>query len=310
MKNKKISLIIILLLFINSKLLANEKLFIVYNINNEILTNIDIIKESKYLIILNNQLKNLEEEKIINIAKESALREIIKKTELSKYFDLNKKNPTATEYIKTLYQRLKLKNEIEFKKYLKSNGLQLDYIEKKIMIEMYWNQLIYDKYIRQVKINENKLKKEIKGNDSNVNEKSYLLSEIYFEKNNQVTLDQQIKNINESIKEIGFKNTANIYSISDSSKFGGDIGWVDENKLSNKILEKVIKINMGEHTKPIQIGGYFLILKIEKIKSVKKNIDQKEELEKRVKFETSRQLDQFSKIYYNKIKINTNINEL
>ena len=97
-------------------------------------------------------------------------------------------------------------------------------------------------YNNQINIDENKLKKN-KVNGKKNKTKLLLLSEIIFElkiKNNLLII--KIKNIYESIKEIGFKNTANIYSISDSAKFGGDIGWVDKQKrISKKILKEFVE---------------------------------------------------------------------
>ena len=138
----------------------------------------------------------------------------------------------------------------------------------------------------------------------------YQLSEIVFEKDDQNNLNKKIKDINKSIENVGFRNTANIYSISDSAKFGGDIGWIEEIEFSTKILEQFKTLEIGQHTKAIQIGNSFLILKVEKIKNEKKEIDKKKELEIKIRLETTKQLNQFSKIYYNKVKINTNINEL
>ena len=295
---------------LNYKAFSKEGVHMVYKINNEIITNIDIKKESAYLVALNNQLKNLGKDKILEISKESVLREQIKKGELLKYFDLSKNTSDIDFYIKNFYSKLKLNNEDEFQKYLKSYNLTLKFVKKKIQVEAAWNQLIYDKYKDQINIDEEKLKNEIIKNSSTINKKLYSLSEIIFEINNQENFDQTNKKIIESINEIGFKNTANIYSIADSSKFGGNIGWIEEEKLSKKILIQLAKLNIGEFTLPMQIGGSFLILKVEELKYEKKTIDENQELNKKIQFETSRQLDQFSKIYYNKIKINTSINEL
>ena len=306
---KKIILIIIVLVLTTIKSFTKESVFIVYNVNNEIITNIDIEKESRYLNALNNQLKNLDKNKVLEIAKESSLRERVKKIELSKYFNLDVKNSSTDFYIKNFYKKLKFNNQNEFEDYLKKNRLTLNYIEKKINIEIHWNQLIYDKYKNQVNIDIEKLKNELK-NNNNISEKVYLLSEIIFEKNTQNNFNEKFKNIKESIKEIGFKNTANIYSISDSAKFGGDIGWIEERKLSQKFLKSIKNLKIGEYTIPIQVGSSFLILKIDNIKIEKKLIDDEQELKKKIQFETSRKLEQFSKNYYNMIKINTIVNEL
>jgi peptidyl-prolyl cis-trans isomerase SurA len=302
---------LIILLILNFEAFSKEQVYIVYKIDNKIITNIDVENEYRYLIALSPQLKNLDRNKILKISKESALREKIKKITLSNYFDIESIDLNINNYLINFYKTLDIKDDDEFKGYLKNNNLALKYVEEKIKIEVLWNQLIYDKYKNQINIDKVKLKKKLKQILSNKDDKKiYFLSEILFEKENNSSFEKKSKNINQSINEIGFNNTAHIYSISDSSKFGGKIGWIEEQKLSKKITEKLQLLKSGQHTIPIQTGNAFLILKIEEIKYEKNIIDQEKELDKMIQFETSKQLDQFSKIFYKKIKINNVIDEL
>tara|TARA_B110000503_G_scaffold130044_1_gene202973 strand:+ start:666 stop:1598 length:933 start_codon:yes stop_codon:yes gene_type:complete len=310
MPKVKFILFLFLLLIISFKSSTAENFYIVYKVNNEIITNSDIEKEYRYLVSLNNQLKNLEKQKIIELSKESALREKIKKIELIKYFDLKTINIDIDNYLENFYRNLNIKNKKEFEEYLQSNNISLNYVQKKIEIEILWNQLIYDRYIGQINIDRNQLKEKVKKLISTKKQKKYSLSEILFDKENNSNFEKKLENINQSISEIGFKNTANIYSISDSSKFGGKIGWIEEQKLSTKILEQLKALEVGQYTSPVQVGSSFLILKIEEIKYENAIINEDEELNKMIQFETSKQLDQFSKIFYEKIKINSFINEL
>ena len=310
MPKVKFILFLFLLLVISFKSSTAENFYIVYKVNNEIITNSDVEKEYRYLVSLNNQLKNLEKQKIIELSKESALREKIKKIELIKYFDLKTININIDNYLENFYRNLNIKNKKEFEEYLQSNNISLNYVQKKIEIEILWNQLIYDRYIGQINIDTNQLKEKVKKLISTKKQKKYSLSEILFDKENNSNFEKKLENINQSISEIGFKNTANIYSISDSSKFGGKIGWIEEQKLSTKILEQLKVLEVGQYTSPIQVGSSFLILKIEEIKYENAIINEDEELNKMIQFETNKQLDQFSKIFYEKIKINSFINEL
>jgi peptidyl-prolyl cis-trans isomerase SurA len=310
MPKVKFILFLFLLLIISFKSSTAENFYIVYKVNNEIITNSDIEKEYRYLVSLNNQLKNLEKQKIIELSKESALREKIKKIELIKYFDLKTININIDNYLENFYRNLSIKNKKEFEEYLQSNKISLNYVQKKIEIEILWNQLIYDRYIGQINIDRNQLKEKVKKLISTKKQKKYSLSEILFNIENNSNFEKKLENINQSISEIGFKNTANIYSISDSSKFGGKIGWIEEQKLSTKILEQLKALEVGQYTSPVQVGSSFLILKIEEIKYENAIINEDEELNKMIQFETSKQLDQFSKIFYEKIKINSFINEL
>ena len=310
MPKVKFILFLFLLLLISFKSSTAENFYIVYKVNNEIITNSDIEKEYQYLVTLNNQLKNLEKKKIIELSKESALREKIKKIELIKYFDLKTINIDIDNYLENFYINLNIKNKKELEEYLQSNNISLNYVQKKLEIEILWNQLIYDRYINQINIDTNQLKEKVKKLISTKKQKKYSLSEILFDKENNSNFEKKLENINQSIGEIGFKNTANIYSISDSSKFGGKIGWIEEQKLSTKILEQLKVLEVGQYTSPIQVGSSFLILKIEEIKYENAIINEDEELNKMIQFETNKQLDQFSKIFYEKIKINSFINEL
>ena len=309
-KKKMIHFIIILLIFFSSKVHSENNIFIVYKIEDKIITNIDIKNESSYLIALNNQLENLSNKKLLEIAKISIVKETVKKNELIKYFSLDQQDPYLDVVIKNFYTKLGINNEIDFQNYLSRYNLNIGDVKRKIEIETTWNQLVYETYKNRLNIDIEILKENIKNSKKNKTQINYLLTEIVFEKNTKQSLDIKIKKIKESISEIGFKNTANIYSISDSAKFGGDIGWVNENNLSKKISTNIKEVNVGEYTNPILIGNSYIILKVESMKNQSIKIDEKKELKKMTQLENDRQLSQFSKIHYNKIKINTNISEL
>ena len=301
---------LIILLTLGAKSYSDENVYIVYKVNNQIITNADIEKEYLYLTSLNNQLKSLDKPRVLKISRESALREMIKKIELAKYFDLKKLNLNIDVYLQSFYENLNIKSDSEFEQYLKGNNMSLDYIKTKIQIEILWNQLIYDRYFVQINIDKDELRKKLDEANNKTNQKVYSLSEILFDKENNSSFKKKLENIDQSINEIGFNSTANIYSVSDSSKFGGKIGWVEEKKLSKKIIQELESLEADQYTAPIQMGASFLILKIEEIKYEKIKINKDEELNKMIQFETSKQLDQFSKIFYKKIKINSLIDEL
>ena len=306
----KFFLSLTILLILSIKSYSNENIYIVYKVNNEIITNSDIEKEYQYLITLNNQLKTLDKLKALELSKESALREKIKKIELAKYFDLKTLDLNIDNYLQNFYKSLNIKNDSEFKQYLRNNDISFNYLKKKIQIEIIWNQLIYDKYNTQINIDKKELKKKLKELNKAEKQKVYLLSEILFDKENNLSFEKKLKNISQSISEIGFNNTANIYSTSDSAKFGGNIGWVEEQKLSKNIIDELKLLKIGQYTIPIKANGSFLLLKIEEIKYEKAPINEDEELDKMIQFETNKQLNQFSKIFYKKIKINSLIDEL
>ena len=309
MNLKVFKIILIFILLISKPALSNSNFLIKLTVDNEIITNFDLIKEGEYLKLLNNNLQNLNEKQITQIAKENLINEIIKKKEIQKLFDLDKENPLIDKVLVNLYEKIGFKNQIEFENTLKQiNSYNIDEITKKLKIEIYWNDLIFLKYKDQVKINEKDLKMRL-NNQTSDTILQYFLSEIVFEKKINTSIEYQINQIKQSILEIGFNNTANLYSISNSSKFGGKVGWIDENNLSELIINELRKIEKGEITNIIQISNNYLILKIEDIKTKKINLDKDEELKKLINFERNEQLNRFSNIFFNKAKINYSINE-
>jgi len=281
---------------------------IIHNIGNEIITNIDIKREFKYLVALNNSLNELRKEKILNISNESIIREKIKKIEILKNFKEIKLEEDYYEILlKNIYLRLSLKSINEFEIYLKDYDLTINDIKTKITIDALWNELIIQKYKAQISINETKIRKEILKN-SKIQSKEYQLSEIIFEVENKEEIEKKYKEVVKSINEIGFENSAATYSFSESAKIGGDIGWINENSLNNNIRKNISSLKVGEFTKPIILSNGVLILKLINTKNLETTIDIENELKKAINYERSRQLNQYSKIYYNKIKKNLDFN--
>ena len=303
-------LLITLFIFLSINMAQSIETKIIHNIENEIITNIDIKNEFKYLLALNNSLKELDKERILNISNESIIKEKIKKIEILKNYKEIKIND---DYLKILlentYLRLELKSLVEFKSYLKEYGLKLNDVKKKLTIDALWNQLILRKYKSQISINKEKIKKEL---SKNVKKKSkeYQLSEIIFEIENKEQIKTKYEEIIKNINEFGFKNSASLYSISDTAKTGGGIGWINENSLNNKIKKNINFLKVGEISKPIILSNGILILKVINTRYSEIKIDYELELTKAINYERNRQLNQFSKIYFNKIKINTSISEL
>jgi peptidyl-prolyl cis-trans isomerase SurA len=310
--NLKIFLIFIFFIITkNNQLLAIEDIKIILKVENEIITNIDLLNEKNYLIALNNEILNLPEEKSLLLAKNSIVKEKIKKNEINNYFNEEYKYEISEIMLKNLTNRIGLNSIEELKEYLQKFNLNLSFIEEKTKNEDMWNRLIYNKYKNQINIDvkelKNRLKIEIKNNNNILTE--YNISEIQFNLNIGESLEQKYNQIINSINSNGFKIASNLYSVSETSKFGGKIGWINKTSISGPVLDELEKLNIGEITKPIKIRNFFLILKIDDKKESKIKIDFEKELKKLINFETNKQFNQFSLIYLNKIKQNIFISE-
>ena len=294
--------IIILILLLNFKPVnvASFEIKIIENINNQIITNVDIENEYNYLVALNVKYKELDKQKMLNYAKESLVKEIIKKNEVIKYFDLTQNSPMVVSFVENLYLNLGIKNEEEFKVYLQSYDLKLKTIYEKITIENIWNQLVYTRYKDQITINKEEIREKLNSKKSEVIQ--YNISEIFFSARNKEEYKNKLNKIKKSILDDGFDKAALLYSESDSSKNSGALGWINEYQLSKVFIKELVLLNVGENTNPINLTGGNIILKINEIKKELKKIDIDKELDKIFKYEQNRQLNNFSTIYYNKVK--------
>ncbi len=315
----KITKLIILILFCGNLFLfsdysnASQNIKIIIKIDNSIITSQDINYESNYLIALNENLNKLKKEEVYEIAKESLIKEKIKKKEIQKYIDIQNFNDDKliNNIIENVYTRLGFKNNSEFEIYLNNFDLSLKEVKEKLSVEMLWNQLISAKYKDRINIDKDRIRKKIQEEKINYqNLIEYDLSEIMFSAKNIEDLNFKTKKIREAINNTGFETAANKFSISDTANFGGNIGKVNENQLSKTIKDELQNININEYTTPINVGNNFIIIKVNEKNFINLKLDENEIFDRMVNIEKERQYENFSLIYYNKIKLNSQIDEL
>ena len=278
-------------------------------INDQIVTTYDLEKESNYLLALNPKLKEIDENDLFQLAKRSITKEMIRKSEILKYKELNLKNAQIDNILNNIIQNLNFSDLYQLENYLNDFNISIDDIKEKIAIEDEWKNLIYARYSKSIKINKNDLRDKIEKMNKEEFSLEYNLSEIVFNKEQNISLEEYTKKILESIEINGFENTANLYSITDSSKAGGKIGWIKKNNLSLEINREIENLEINSYSSPIKIGNNYLILKVNNMKKVTIEFDKEKELDKMIVSETSKQLDKFSNIFYNRIKLNSTISE-
>ena len=304
--NYKIFIFLYILIFFPTQILSYENK-ILFKINNYIITTVDILNEIQYLNILNEDFKNFEKDKINKIAKNSVIRDVIKENELKKYFKKLELDEAFIEnFALEYFSKLKLNSFEELENFLLKNNLKLEYIKKKITIQLMWNELILKRFSQNVKIDKNKIEEQISEQRF---QQEFLISEIVFNIKNKNELKNKFNEIKKEVENNGFSRAALIYSVSDTSTNGGKVGWVRDNSLSNEIKNAIKITNIGEITRPIIIPGAFIILYKEDKRETLVELDIDKEIESIIKRKTNEQLNQFSNIYYNKIKKNINIYE-
>lgn len=310
MIKKKIFICTVSIFFIINTICASMENRILVKIENEIISSIDVNNEIKYLTTLNKSIQNLNKKEIFIIAKKSIIREKIKKIEILKNFE-NPKIPEKylEQILQNVYKKIEIENLNSFKNYLKINNIDYEYVKDKIQTEALWNELVVLKYSSKIMIDEKEIRQKIIEN-TNKTSKSYLLSEISFQISNSDELANYYKKIKEEIKQKGFDNTALKYSTSNTSSVGGKLGWIDEESLNENLKNILSEMKKNDFTDPIIVPGGFLILKIDEIKKIKKNKNIDQEIKKIVSIKKNNQLNQFSKLHFNKAKKNIQINEL
>ncbi len=304
---KKSFLIVLIILFYSKVSVATENKILI-KVNNEIITSIDVLNEINYLKTLNPKIESLGKERLIEISKNSLIKEKVKRINLLKI--LNKiyiEDKYLDKLASSIYKQRNIKSLNDYKIYLKNNNLNYDYIKDKITIESLWNELIFQKFKSKVKINRETIKNEILNNPS----ETLLLSEILIAKSKEDKINLKYKQIKKDIQIEGFANAALIHSISETAKRGGKIGWIEKNSLNKLLKNKLTKLKIGEYTDPILTPSGYLIVLLEnkkQNKSSKEDIENK--IERLIKIKTNQQLTQFSNIYLNKLKKDVVINEL
>lgn len=302
-KNSFLSLILIFFFLATNYLQANE-IYIVSKVNNQIITNGDVENEIKYLELLNPSIKKMQKKELFFLSKNSLIREKIKEIEIKKYYNLDNNYPFVNKLVDRFINKLNLETLDQLKIVLRDNGLNYEDVLIKIKIESLWNNLIFKKYVNQVKINEEKIKSDLKQKDIKSVYKKYSISEILFNPKSNSDYENYYNNIKESIIKNGFANTASKFSISETSKYGGKIGFVREDRLDVNILNELKKINIGETTDVIKRNSGYLILKLEDIQEEKLKFDFEKEYKKKIDIERNKKFNQFSLIYFNKVKSN------
>ena len=306
---KKIVVFFTLIILNFSFEVANSEIFIKAKVNNQIITNIDVKNEKNYLLALNPNLRNLSEENKNRYAIDSLINENIKKMEIERRYEITVNKDVIKKIINDLYSKLGISDVEAFKQYLSNYSINLDLVTRKISIEVAWNDYILNKFNNLILVDEVKIRKKINQLSEKNSVENILLSEIIFTIKENEKLEKKFSTIKDSINNIGFEETAKLYSMSESKKNGGEIGWVYKSQLSDKISNEIDKINIGEFTSPITTPGGFIILKIIDKKEELLNINKDKQFKKAVNFEKNRQLTMYSTLHYKRIYNKAVINE-
>ena len=306
-----IKIIILFFIFIYANNSKANTINIIYTVDNNPITNVEINNEITYLKLLSKELQDMDDESLVMYASKSIIREKIKEIEILKYFKFGLNDEIVDQNLFKLISSLGINNISEFEKLIQNLNLSKKYIKKKIEIEILWNQIIFSKYKNKLSIDEDKIKNSLKDRLNNTKNEmeEYYLYEILFSPSSKSKIKEELQKIKNSINEIGFENTARVFSTSASSTNGGDIGWIKKNQLSKQIASKIENLENLEISDVIDVPGGKLIIMLKDKRKLKVKVSFDEEFKKALMMERNKQLNRFSTIYFKKVELNTVIDE-
>jgi len=280
---------------------------ILFKVNNEIITSIDLLNNLNYLKSLNPNFENLDKNTMMSIASNELIKHKIKEIAIEQITNQSIDKKLLEDFLISNYAMNNIKNISELNKYLNQYDIEVEYLKSKMKTNLLWNRLIFSKFSDKVIINKDEIKNELTKNNS---QNEYNLSEIIFSLENNETLGLKSKKIFDIIEKDGFDTAALKFSNSDSSSLGGNIGWIKENSLNKNVRDSLKEDQEKKYTAPIVIPGGFLILKINELRTIELFNNIEEAVEETIKIKTNEQLNQFSNIYLNKFRKDVKIEKL
>ena len=310
MKNKIKKIIFILLIttsFINNTYAEiKDSLFV--TVGNKAVTESDIIREIKTILLLSNQVYTKDQKaQLQSLAVKETIKRNIKEIEIEKYDALTFNKIDLDNQINQFANNLNIDIET-LKKRFEDNGIKFSLIEKSIKTELLWNSLVYALFNDRLNVNQKEIEEQLEIIKSKKTIDEYLISEIIIKPNQNNDMDSEIKNIIEKIKIEGFEKVAMNLSISDSAVRGGDLGWIDENVISEKFKSTILKTTIGEVSEAIIMNEGILFFKVRNKRS-KENIINIDDVKKKlVTSEKQKMLNMYSLSHYENIKRQITIN--
>ena len=277
-------------------------------VGNKAITESDIIKEIKIILILSDQPYSVEKREMLqSVAVRESVKRNIKKIEIEKYnnlsyneMDLSRELIAIAEQANTDIQTLKIK--------FAQNGIDFSNVVENIKIELLWNSLIFNLYKNRLNINLSEVDEQLENLNKNKDINEYLISEIIIEPVSKDKLDFEIKKIKEEIKVQGFEKVAMEKSISDSSINGGDLGWVSQNLISKEFQSKIINTPIGEISDPVLLPKGIVFFKVRDKRISNKIFNIEEAKQQLINSEKTKILNMYSLSHYDTLRRTVAIN--
>ena len=307
-KIKKIILLILIPLLFLEKANAEISDSIFMSIGDKPITKSDIVNEIKIILILNNEsYTDDKKEQLHEVAVKSVVKRNIKLIEVERHNFLRYNEEDFQKELLRLASNIYVDVET-LKNICATNDLDFSIIEDQIKVELHWNTLIFELYKNTLQIDPEKIEERLKLFQDKKKIEEYLISEIVINKVPDDEIELKIEEIKNKIKVDGFESAAKNLSISESSIKGGDLGWVNEDIISEKIKSRLKNTPVGEISSPIIVSEGILFFKVRDKREVNTNLSLEELKNKLVNSEKTRILNMHSLSHYDKVRRSVSIN--
>ena len=233
---------------------------IVALVNNEIISSDDFQNRINAFVMstqipLNSQTEKMVLQRVLN----AAIDEKIKLQEAEK----NGITITEEEVNDQLRQFEKSHN-IPFGQLptiLKQAHVSPETFASQMKSDLAWVRLVRKKYMMEGEITQKEVETALAEAKKDLNTKKYMVSEIYIKKRNARNISDLVYNLRNDPR---FELYAMQFSESPSAANGGNLGWVNADKLAPQLEAALKKMKPGEISDAISVGDGYYVLKLQK----------------------------------------------
>lgn len=305
-KIKKIIFLLFIFLTFVEKINSEISDSLYMTVGDIAVTQSDIVKEIKIILILTNQsYSNERSEQFQEAAVKAIIKRNIKRLELEKNEYYNFDREDLKNELNKLANNMGLDLET-LKSVFDTNEIDFSSIEEQVKVELYWNSLIFQMYKDRISVNPDEIDDKLKLIRSEKVEE-YLIAEILLPRTDNEIVEDQVKEIKNIIDIEGFENAAKKFSISKTSLEGGNMGWLSEKVLSEKIKNAIFSTALGSLSEPLVIPEGILIFKVKDKRNVESKLSLEAAKEQLIQIEKSKILQMYSMSHYDKLRRSTSI---
>ncbi len=243
----------------------NQNIFVIAKVNNQAITNIDLINRYNLVLKISKiKFTNKQEKQIVlNQILQKMIDEELQIKEAATIgapLEQNKLDQSIAEIAQIWGV-----NPKHIKSFFAKNSLSYDSFLKQMQAQLLWSEVIKKAVAQKVKISQSDIDELLELRKINANIEKFFLSEIFIPndyKSQEDVVDSKnlaFKLFNELKNGGNFNNFVKQFSRSPTAEFNGEIGWVGDGDVDQKIYQEVIKTKVGNATNPILMtDGYYL----------------------------------------------------